>query len=125
MKVPIRWIPSIAVMGIIFFFSSRTPDQLPHFGVLDILIDQSGHALGYAALGISYAYALPAEWTARRRFLLALGMAAAYALTDEYHQSFVPMRSPNLLDIMTDVLGAVIGLTLYWRYSNSKSRSVS
>jgi len=54
----------------------------------------------------------PALWA----FLIAL----LYALSDEYHQSFVPGRHPDPLDIVTDLAGAAAALL--WLSRRSRSR---
>ena len=33
-------------------------------------------------------------------------MAAAYGVSDEFHQSFVPMRSVEAMDVVADTVGA-------------------
>jgi len=38
------------------------------------------------------------------------GHLLGYALSDEFHQSFVPVRSASLIDVGIDLLGAVVGL---------------
>lgn len=53
--------------------------------------------------------------------ILALFMAIAYALSDEWHQSFVPGRSATLSDVMVDASGALIGLLLIWFGSRGRS----
>lgn len=53
--------------------------------------------------------------------ILALFMAIAYALSDEWHQSFVPGRSATLSDVMVDASGALIGLLLIWFGSRGQS----
>jgi VanZ family protein len=45
-----------------------------------------------------------------RAALIALLIASAYAVTDEYHQSFVPMRTPDPADWALDTLGALAGV---------------
>ncbi len=42
--------------------------------------------------------------------LIAFGCAAAYAVTDEIHQSFIPGRSCELRDVLVDSSGALCGL---------------
>ena len=37
-----------------------------------------------------------------------------YAVTDEFHQSFVPGRTSRVSDILIDFLGAVIGMGIYY-----------
>ncbi len=44
--------------------------------------------------------------------LMALGIAAIYAATDEAHQMFVASRGPSIIDVAIDASGAVLGLTL-------------
>ena len=45
---------------------------------------------------------------------LALAMVFAYAATDEFHQIFVPTRTPQISDVLIDTLGGALGLTLIW-----------
>jgi VanZ family protein len=38
-----------------------------------------------------------------------------YALSDEFHQTFVPSRTASFVDVMIDVLGGICGIFwLYW-----------
>lgn len=39
--------------------------------------------------------------------------AAAYGVSDEFHQSFVPGRTPDVADWMADMAGAFAGVWLY------------
>lgn len=43
---------------------------------------------------------------------LAIAGSAAYGISDEIHQMFVPGRSPELLDLLADLLGASTGAFL-------------
>src|SRR5690606_9601591 len=49
-----------------------------------------------------------------RRYLTAWGLAVLYGLSDEWHQSFVPGRTPDVLDVLTDGIGAAVGLLIVW-----------
>ena len=105
-------------MGIIFWFSSRPADELPVFSWADTIIKKSGHMIGYAILAFWYWVGLGQDKT--RRWLAWL-LAILYALTDEYHQSFVPDRHPSLWDvILFDNLGALISLWLANQYFKQK-----
>ena len=42
----------------------------------------------------------------------SLGCVLLYALSDEFHQSFVPGRNPRLIDVSIDLLGAALGIVL-------------
>lgn len=37
-----------------------------------------------------------------------------YAVTDEFHQSFIPGRTSLVSDILVDFMGAMIGLGLFY-----------
>jgi VanZ family protein len=45
---------------------------------------------------------------------LALAVSLLYGLSDELHQSFVPDRTGRLDDVLTDMLGAIVGTSLAW-----------
>ena len=45
---------------------------------------------------------------------LALGLTLLYAASDELHQVFIPSRTGQISDVVVDVLGGVVGLTLLW-----------
>jgi VanZ family protein len=49
----------------------------------------------------------------RRNLRLALVVALVYALSDEFHQAFVPGRHPDPFDLLWDAAGALIGLGLW------------
>jgi VanZ family protein len=46
--------------------------------------------------------------------LLAVAIAGAFSLTDEFHQSFVPGRTASLRDCAIDTIGATAGLLGYF-----------
>jgi VanZ family protein len=95
-----RWLPVFPYAAIIFYFSSRPGTEFPVWAGLH---DKILHALEYAGFTFLLARAV-------RRWWLAILIAAAFAVTDEYHQTFVPMRSGNDLgDLCADAGGALLG----------------
>lgn len=44
----------------------------------------------------------------------AFGLAALYAASDEFHQSWVPSREGRVADVFLDVAGAGLGLLAFW-----------
>jgi len=105
-----NWIPALVVMGCIFWFSSQPSANLPDFDWADRAVKKGGHMLGYGLLAVSYWYAF--GWDKRKRPLAWL-LAVLYAVTDEFHQSFVSGRHPSMWDVLIfDSLGALIGLWL-------------
>ncbi len=66
--------------------------------------------LGYALLASAYWFGLNFK---KNGFWLALLLSILYALTDEFHQIFIPGRHPSLVDVFGfDGGGAVIALFL-------------
>ena len=72
--------------------------------------DHAGHFIGYALLAALVVFALAsARWagvTAGAAGLAVL-ISTVYGLTDEFHQRFVPGRSPAWDDIAADFAGAL------------------
>lgn len=107
-KYILRWLPALTVMVVIFGLSSIPSRELPEFGFLDLIVKKGAHVLGYGFLAATFWYGLGFT-TDRWRF--AFLFAVVYAITDEYHQSFVPGRHPSWLDaLVIDGSGAAISL---------------
>jgi VanZ family protein len=122
----LRWLPSVILMGAIFILSGQPASRLPVFGEYDLLIKKLGHATGYALLGLAYYFALPPRLKVGYRWILALLMAILFALSDEFHQSFVEGRNSSITDVMIDTAGAAFALTIGGYFSsNSNSKSIS
>lgn len=115
-----RWIPVCAMMGIIFVFSSFPADQLPYFSWADLLLKKGGHMFGYALLGLAWLWALAGNGEAARWRRLAWILTVLYALSDEWHQSFVPGRHASLLDVGIDGLGAGLALGPFWAWLRAR-----
>jgi len=105
-------------MGLIFVLSAQ-PD-LPQAPApwLEVLLKKGAHAFGYERLAWIYLRVLgESSWENRVPGLLrivSIGLAVVYALSDEYHQTFVPGRNGNLLDVAVDGAGASVAMLLEW-----------
>ncbi|MBI2759466.1 MAG: VanZ family protein [Chloroflexi bacterium] len=103
-----RWGPAILVMAVIFFSSSKPGNDLPNFGTIDFEVKKFGHVIGYGLLALSYWRGLRFD---KKYIWLAWVLAIAYALTDEFHQSFVAGRHPSMVDVfLFDGGGAMLAL---------------
>lgn len=102
-------------MGTIFFLSAQ-PDLPSAPGPwLDTVLKKVGHALAFGLLAWLYLRALRRQWSPSTPPRLAsLGLAVVYALSDEYHQTFVPGREGRLFDVAVDALGACAAMSLDW-----------
>ncbi len=103
---PIAWLPVIAWMGLLFFLSSLPPTPSPlTFGHADKLT----HAVAFGILGGLLAIArIPFRLGSIKRVVLVTILVAAYGMSDEYHQSFVPGRDTSVLDAIADTIGGFV-----------------
>ena len=115
-KAILRWLPALLMMATIFGFSSIPSSEMPNFGAEDLFVKKGGHMLGYGLLALAFWFGLRFE---KRSWWQALLLAVLYALSDEFHQSFVLGRHPSLVDaLLIDGSGASIALAwAYWRRS--------
>ena len=107
-----RWLAVAGWMALIFFLSSQP--QLPSAPDprVDLLFKKGAHFTVYAVLAVLFRRALPPS-----RWIWALSwiFTVLYAASDEWHQSFVPGRHPQLTDVLIDACGAATGLWIFWR----------
>ena len=88
---------------------------LSYAEILDYPIRKAAHMTEYAILGLlSFAFLTSMGKKGKGAYLMALGIAVAYATTDEFHQLFVPARSGQVKDVLIDGCGAVIGTLIIW-----------
>lgn len=106
-----RWALVGGWMAVIFALSAQP--QLPHVipSMLASVQDVLGHFAAYAVLGGLLHWALSGMGV-KRPALWALLIVLLYALSDEFHQAFVPNRHPDPFDVATDVVGAGAALLL-------------
>lgn len=77
-----------------------------------------GHFVEYTLFGLAAFWAVHRQWPEYARpYALAFGFAALYALSDEFHQYFVPGRHCDWRDVTTDMVGALFALSVVraWR----------
>jgi len=105
------WAPVLAWMGLIFWLSSQPNVPTLSVGWLDQAAKNGGHMALYfvLALLLDRAWRQEAMWP-HARVPAVLVIALLYALSDEWHQSFVPGRSPSLADVGFDMAGAALAL---------------
>lgn len=96
------WLPVLLWMGLIFFMSSQTGLAGPAW------ISVTGHIVEYGVLaGLFYfAFARTAGVDPFWIIIFTVILATAYGVTDEWHQSFVPGRVPDIMDVLTDFSAA-------------------
>jgi VanZ family protein len=144
------WLPLIVWMGLIFIGSTDTGSAGHTSGFIEPLlrwllpslsyesidsihfsIRKCAHITEYAVLGGLVLRAIAPNHSvsfAEKRWRIAgtaFAVAALYAASDEYHQSFVPTRGASVRDVFIDACGACVGIgaVLLWRKRHDKKES--
>lgn len=47
-----------------------------------------------------------------KKWLISISVGLVYAISDEYHQSFVPGRTAQLKDVLIDTAGVIFGIMI-------------
>ena len=134
-QVWLGWLPVLIWMGLIFSAStdnfsaahtSRFIEPLLRWlsrgrlsndaiGGIHFLVRKLAHLTEYAVLAVLTwnALRLSVAGASRRRLGgLTVLIAALYAASDEFHQSFIPSREATVRDVCIDTAGAIAGLLL-------------
>lgn len=110
-------------MALIFVLSAQSQLPTPEQPWVDFLLEKSAHFFEFAVLAFLLVRAVdPVQLGRRRAFAVAVLIAWLYALTDEFHQSYVPGRDADWFDVVFDWAGAFVGasLGLYWWTARKK-----
>lgn len=114
------WAPPVILKIFIFILSSRSSIQI---GPQIHHIDKLYHALIYFILTLflwrAFYYASPIFFK-KRAIWFAILLTMFFGLSDEWHQSFVPLRNASIFDLVFDVIGACMAalVVIYWNNGN-------
>ncbi len=135
---PRHWLPVALWMALMFVLSTDTGSSehtgrliepalrwlLPHatshtVAAVHAAIRKLAHVTEYAVLVGLWFRALQrgAGMSPGASAGLALVIAVSWASLDEWHQRFVPSRTPSVLDVGVDTLGGVVGAALQRLYT--------
>lgn len=107
--------PAILVAIILFILSSipYPPTIIPDVNYQDLVM----HAIAYAIFGFFIARALYNQsgyYRLKESLLLFTFMIGTiYGISDEIHQYFVPGRFADILDVIADSVGTLIGFAVF------------
>ena len=101
------WGPPLVLMAVIFFFSAQ-PNLNSGLGWIDHVGRKFVHASEYALLCFLWWRALRTRFDGIHALLPAWAITTLYAVTDEYHQTFVAGRHGTWVDVVIDSCGAAV-----------------
>jgi VanZ family protein len=98
------------VFGIFFLADSSLVSLFSVFNPMSLL-----HIPLYGILTLLLVLALQASQIhhPKLRYILASLVASTVGVLDEFHQSFIPSREASITDILLDVTGVFLALTLF------------
>lgn len=110
----IYWVPVFIWGGVILFLSSINGEDLP---VVDIPgADKLAHLADYLIFGALLFRAFLNSGLnigLAKAVTLSIILASLFAGFDEWRQSFIPNRTPDMLDFAADFVGLNIGILIY------------
>jgi len=107
------WLPVLIYAILIFYLSSIPGGDLPVvFKTQEVFL----HIIEYAVFALLLSRAIKAyhpRLTLNRRFVVVFIFSFLYALSDEFHQFFIPQRYCSLLDLVYDGIGIAMADILF------------
>ncbi len=130
--VALSWVAVAAMAAVIFWMSANSGESVDNeMGIVstakkaladgakavnghDVDVSPVGHFAEYLVFGALLFNALRLHLGANRALtlVLAVGIASAYGVTDEWHQYFVPDRSCDPADWAVDTIASFCGALL-------------
>jgi VanZ family protein len=102
----LRWLdPQISVATIAaVHFALRKLGHLTEYGVFAVLLWRAVRGTLRSKRSVTIA-------------ALVFIVSAAFAASDEFHQSFIPSRTASSNDVMIDICGAIVGLIVCFTFT--------
>ncbi len=106
-----RALAPLALMALVFFLSAQS-HLATDLGLIDLIGRKFVHAGVYAGLTLLWWWALAPLLGGRRALIAAVAISFLYAISDEYHQSFVEGRVGSPTDVAIDTVGIAFAIWL-------------
>ena len=108
----------ILVCVVIFLFSSQAGEESSKISN-DLIVREMGHFSEYTILGFfSFSYLsnifmkVNNHKNYKKTAILSQIFSVVYASSDEFHQTFVAGRDGNIIDVLIDSSGALVGIMI-------------
>lgn len=89
---------------------------------LNYPIRKIAHIFIYFVLTCLTLLALKYTLNCKKIYLKTFIICLIYAITDEYHQTFIDGRTGQVIDVFIDLIGVISFLLFYSKYSNYKKK---
>jgi VanZ family protein len=118
------WMPVLLWCALIFTLSSIPHLRSDFSDETDLILRKLAHMTEYALLVGLYFRAARRNLSVRRSLASAVLFAFTFALTDEYHQTFVVGRSGQPFDVFIDSLGIFLAVFLIDKWHSDATLKV-
>jgi VanZ family protein len=106
-----NWLPVVFWAFVIFFFSAQPTQRASRIYWEDFIIKKSAHIIEYFVLSLLLFRALISQKIEKTKSLkISALVSVIYAITDEFHQSFVPGRDATVRDVLIDSFGVFLAV---------------
>ena len=79
-----------------------------------VFVRKSAHFTLYFILGLLVISFLKEFGLSRKSIIISISVVLLYAVSDEIHQTFIPGRSGEVLDVLIDTIGGSLSTLLYY-----------
>lgn len=111
------YLPVLFWAGLIFIMSAQGSLHGFELDTFDFVLKKSAHVVEYFILYYLLHRALSMTMPHQRfNWLIAFILCVAYAISDEWHQSFVSGRTASLRDVGFDSIGVSLAFLRIYRY---------
>ncbi len=136
-KKSVAWSATVVWMIVIFLFSAQSHSGAiteAYLGDANVPIRKLAHITEFFILCVlfNWSFMLSMKKPSQQdwHWRLAFASTVLYAISDEWHQSYVPGRSAGVNDVMVDLIGVFLALIVFfvWRKTSAAvacSRKVS
>ena len=112
------WLVIAFLIALLIFIQSNFSSIVTNDQFYKFQFDKITHMLAWA--GLSFSLRLGTNtWVMKQKtknqyyaLLFLIIICSLYGVTDEVHQYFIPSRSSDLMDVIADSIGSIIGIIL-------------
>ena len=107
------WFPILIYCLLIFIQSSYpSTEHIPDWPYIDKMLHFAAYVL-LAALFLRAFKTTRIKNNLKLVLILSILLSSLYGVSDEIHQYFIPYRNADLLDVLADLFGSIMGVYIY------------
>lgn len=113
-RLLLYWLPVILWASFIYYLSAQPDLRIVPDNIWDFILRKAAHMFVYAVL-----FLLVVRAFGKKHLAFAFLLTLLYAVSDEYHQTKVPTRHGDPMDLLIDTTGIIIAFVV-WKYEQSR-----